>query len=765
MNPLPASKVKLRLGLQVLWSLLLWASFISFPHGPQIGLDASWQQTLVYAHTQGWQFGRELIFTWGPWGFLNSAFHIGEPAAGVRILWECAGKLALAAGLVAMTRHLSAWRQAAFVLLSVIYAPVFLDTPYVLFIALAVLTLLLRPKVARTELFLLLGFLTFLAQIKFTYALLAAIGIGLAVLQQAWGRRWLDASLTGVGFLAGFVAWWIAAGQHPDHIFPYLLRSWELSAGYNQAMGMEAATPVLLVGCALLIAGGTLVWRLWHSTLPAPTRPAVALFVSLCFFLVWKHGFTRADGHVVGFFLFCLPFFVAVPTLCAPGTRPLAFDLAGAGCLVGLWLFSPELFRHVPSETPTRLQTNLRNVAYSLQLPAKWAEEWRHGRDRHALPAIARTIGEAPVDFYNYEQAVVLLNGLRLSPRPVFQSYSAYTGRLAWRNLRHMLTTPPAYLLWHHVSIDGRFPAQDDAWLVAEAPRLFEPVTKDGAFLLLKSRANRPAQPQRREPLAQLTVGLDEVFPVPSHANYAVWMRISMQPTFLGKLRTALYRPAVLTLHVEEVTGRQTEWRLIPPMVGDGVLVQPFLETTDDFAAYLQGRGRKRIKSLRITSADGSRDFWKGAKVDFHALPETPVVNEAHHLGTAADGITNLQSVTLTTSSPMEIASVDAGPAALMHAPSEATFPVPRGVRCVTAGFGLLPGAYTNGAETDGVKFSIVATWPDGWSRVLWSRHLDPRHHAADRGTQFVDVELPADQLSRVTLRTAEGPAGDGRWD
>lgn len=238
-----------------------------------------------------------------------------------------------------------------------------------------------------------------------------------------------------------------------------------------------------------------------------------------------------------------------------------------------------------------------------------------------------------------------------------------------------------------------------------------------------------------------------------------------MQPTFLGRLRSTLYRPALLTLHVEEVTGRKTEWRLIPPMVGDGVLVQPFIETSDDLAAYLQGRGRKRIRSLRITPADGSRDFWKGAKVEFHALPEMPVINEAHHLGTPADGITNLQPATITTSAPMEIATVDTGLAALMHAPAEATFPVRPGVNRVSVGFGLLPGSYSGEARTDGVEFSLIATWPNGRTRVLWSRYLDPLRNTADRGTQFADVDLPADPVSHVTLRTAEGPAGDDRWD
>ncbi|MDD3179129.1 MAG: hypothetical protein PHQ04_02130 [Opitutaceae bacterium] len=49
-----------------LLALILWPSLIQYPSAPETWLDASWQEVLIHAHAQGWQFGRELIFTWGP---------------------------------------------------------------------------------------------------------------------------------------------------------------------------------------------------------------------------------------------------------------------------------------------------------------------------------------------------------------------------------------------------------------------------------------------------------------------------------------------------------------------------------------------------------------------------------------------------------------------------------------------------------------------------------------------------------------------------
>jgi hypothetical protein len=67
--------------IAVILVLLLWPSLCYFPFAPQTSLDASWQQVLIYAHAHHWQFGRDIIFTWGPWGFLNSQFQLGNTCA------------------------------------------------------------------------------------------------------------------------------------------------------------------------------------------------------------------------------------------------------------------------------------------------------------------------------------------------------------------------------------------------------------------------------------------------------------------------------------------------------------------------------------------------------------------------------------------------------------------------------------------------------------------------------------------------------------
>jgi hypothetical protein len=40
------------------------------PAMPDIGIDPSWAAVLNHAFTHHWQFGKDLVFTFGPFGFL-----------------------------------------------------------------------------------------------------------------------------------------------------------------------------------------------------------------------------------------------------------------------------------------------------------------------------------------------------------------------------------------------------------------------------------------------------------------------------------------------------------------------------------------------------------------------------------------------------------------------------------------------------------------------------------------------------------------------
>lgn len=49
--------------------LLLIAGIFNYPNYPEASLDGSWRMALGYFFQHGFQFGKEVIFTYGPLGF------------------------------------------------------------------------------------------------------------------------------------------------------------------------------------------------------------------------------------------------------------------------------------------------------------------------------------------------------------------------------------------------------------------------------------------------------------------------------------------------------------------------------------------------------------------------------------------------------------------------------------------------------------------------------------------------------------------------
>lgn len=755
-----------RLLLAVLLTGLLWPSLVSFPFKPETSLDASWQLVLIHAHAQGWQFGRDLIFTWGPWGFLNSVFHFGGVSATPKLIWETAGKLLLAVGLVGLTFRLPWWRQTLFVAVCALVNWFFLDVVFLVVIALAVVVELLPSDRPAWRRLLWTAALALLAQIKFIYAVAALAGVCAAAGAGVTRRDWRAAAVVPGGFALAFLLFWMLAGQNPDNLLPYFRLSWEISRGYADAMMVDEPLGVFLCGVALLLAASLFVWRLFQRPTDRSFSVAAALFLGFTWFLVWKHGFTRADGHVFGFFFYTLLVAIVLPGVCFPNCRWHWFDLTAALAILGASLTNADLVSKSPLVAGSRLLNNSRALLRPAQWPAWWENSLAEAREAHGLPEVRRVVGSASVDVFNHAQGAALLNGLNYVPRPVFQSYSAYTPRLLRLNLRfYQSSRAPDFVLWNHASIDFRFPTLDDSLLVAELARGYELVLEEGGFLLLKRIRPLPAGRFERHLLHAQGASLDEDITVPTVRDRALWLQADLSLSKLGRLRAALYKPPLLHMVVTDDSGRQTAWRMLPRVAEEGLILQPFLESLSDFAAFLRGHGRRWIRTVRFEAPRGQREFWGRLTVGFFVLPGLPLTPEMPFGHLVDDGVVNVVPESVKSHRSVEVFPLGLGRALLVHAPGEIVFVRPPGATVLRGIYGLREGSYNQGGRTDGVEFLIEFGDEAGHAETLWRRHLDPVNRPEHRGPRSFAVTLPPHRTGRVILRTLPGPRNDTDWD
>ena len=139
-STVPASRKLLATPLKIppliaalLTAFLLMLLFVRIPREPLTeDVDPSWGVVLQYAHTHHLQFGVDIVFTYGPLGYLAGVWYTGQ-APGLRILFDVALDFTIAAGVCLLAwRTIVAWRfllLGLFVVLPASIRPSYFDGP------------------------------------------------------------------------------------------------------------------------------------------------------------------------------------------------------------------------------------------------------------------------------------------------------------------------------------------------------------------------------------------------------------------------------------------------------------------------------------------------------------------------------------------------------------------------------------------------------------------------------------------------------------
>lgn len=763
-NRLLQTRSWLRGVLFVAATLVLWLAQISLPVPPDAGLDRSWQLSLADAYVQARQFGPEVVFTYGPWGFLALDGFMPD-ALTAKLVWELLGRLAFSATVVSMSAALPWLRRWLFVA-AVIATSVFFETASLVIIALLALTWL-APANARTwQRVLAILWLGFFAHFKFVLCLEAVALIGITSAMHLLERRPRLAIGQALGFAGAYVIGWIAAGQSLGNLWRYWHLSWDTSSGYSWAMAIDPTMPVLVAGLVLLAWSGTFVWLIGRSEESRAQKLGGALIVIAVWLLAWKQGFTRADLHTFGFFVATLLFGLALPGLFRPRRQFCWQDINVGLCIWGATTVGPGLLSFGPNITRHRW---LHNPAAIADLGA-WRSDFLKGIDKAKAdaknPALQAAVGEGTVDLLNFEQGMIFLNGLNYQPRPIIQSYSAYTAALVIANWRFFRSErAPEFVIARLNTIDGRYPGQDDALALAEFARSYRKVEGGADFALLQRKISGAAMNDfARVPLGEPVPHYGQELAVPDGGGHPVWIEIDFRPTLLGRLRAFFYHAMPPTMTVTLDNGEQHGFRIIPTTSRQGFFLRPLLLTHNDLAQLVEGRASRWPQTIRFAIDEARASwFWRRPRVKFFALTDL-TLKRAELLQALVDAhAVNVRPLSVRSDTAVDWVHANGHALLFAHAPSEVILPVSENVRRLTGGCGIMEGAYTTGA-TDGADFSIEARLPDGGWRLLWERRLAPTAVAADRGFQPFNVEIPQG-ATELRLRIGSGGQDNASWD
>jgi hypothetical protein len=602
-----------RQGLDSAWTLAKSAIALSlsflvffppFPSLPSAVLDPSWRMALNEAWARGLNFTHDIVFTYGPYSFLETGQY--HPATYTALLWcSCL----LGAALFLLLRYVeldSRKTSVAFIILPCLIVSGYTSSPDVRFLCFAFLLLVAAARPPRSPVAESGGSLILTAPVVLN---LASFCLGLICLVKAThvievgimgalsmaalytsGRRLLAIAIL-MSFVLGLTLFWLIAGQPLADLPHFFINQGQLAAGYGQAMSTVSGPllPVLFLLSVVPLA--VAIKR--DLQMATVGKYMVAVGLTLTVFLGFKEGFVREDylhvmtaAEVLLIVPWCwqldrMDFWRAAQVVMAAGTAivcaatyPGALDIQGKAADLGHVL---QCFGRDSSACP--LHAGWLDRAYERSLARIRAQV--------RMPQV-----QGSVDVYTERQSLAIAYGYRWDPRPVIQSYGAYTPALARMNADHLLgARAPDGVLFSLEAVDTRLPALADgpSWPILLSRYALKSVgvpadLQHGVPLVyyLQHKPDWRRISVVSRPALEGAIRLGQRVDLP-RIDGPLFAQIDIRQNTLGALADALLNGPRLYIEFLFPDGHTEHYRFIPGAARAGFIISPVVIDSTQF--------------------------------------------------------------------------------------------------------------------------------------------------------------------------------------
>ncbi|HEX5713961.1 MAG TPA: hypothetical protein VFX85_11660, partial [Solirubrobacterales bacterium] len=422
----------------------------------------------------GLQWGSQIVFTYGPLGFLNGSGVWYSDLGALAFVYAASLYVAFCVALVwALRRSLPALAAVAIAFLAVTVLPLIEQS--IVVGALVAMGALARDRSQRALYTLIVAGASFAAVevlIKFSAGPVIAVFFLIALI--GLRARWWQVGLY-LGLLAAEVlALWLIMGQSLGEIPNFLRNTYEIVSGFSPSMITSTDVPAWQVTVATAAAALTALALVGASSRggypDSRARWAAVALMALAAFTVFKEGVVRTDaGHLSLFFSTACVLWIAIPW-----TRARWYWLvAGVGVIAAVsWPVRPE--GQTNNLDPVANAKQAIEQAHTLVSPSRRQRLIDDGRESmHSIykiePRILAALRGHTVAVEPWEIGAAWAYDLDWDPLPVIQNYSAYTARLDQINSEALVAPDgPERLLRENVgvvypefptrTIDNRFP-------------------------------------------------------------------------------------------------------------------------------------------------------------------------------------------------------------------------------------------------------------------------------------------------------------------
>lgn len=583
------------LGLSI--AILAWLPTFAAPFP---GLDVSWWSGLYMAAKDHLQFGQEIVFTYGPLGFLKQPWLFYSDLALAAFVYATVVFLAFCTALVWTLRRSIGALPAFLVAFLVVAVLPGIEQAIALALFAAIGILARRPGDRWVFTYAIAGGIWGAAEglmkLSIGPVVIVVILIGLIGIRPK--REQLAAF--GLSLIAAGLTFWLLASQSIGALPDFSINAIRITAGYSEgmsAMGEGWEKPVLMAA----IAVGSVIWS-WFGDFPdRRARFSAALVVAIIAFTSFKQGVIRQDtSHITIFYASMAMVWIAIPV--RRRLLPVGLAILAAISLLAIRELDISVRDRINPVDRIEVMADTLELAFgsgnldeavggSHYYSAFW-----YDIDQRLLD---RMLGHG-VSVEPWETQAVWAYGLDWSPVPVFQNYSAYTPALDDLNAEKVASDDgPERILQQQVaaSIDGRLTVWDAPAQALATLCHFQPAASQPGWVVLKRVPDRCGD---QLPAGEADASEGEAVAVPKPGpDEVVLARIDgVRVSGLERLTALLYRPT--RRFIETSDGKVI--RFIPGLAGQGLLL--------DSGKALRKRegGALLIPSTRTIAVTGAGD-------------------------------------------------------------------------------------------------------------------------------------------------------------
>jgi len=646
--------------------LLLTAISVFVPFSPGMpweGLDPSFVYGMNEALAQGMVFGKDIIFTYGPYAsILTKSYH---PAIDKLMIFGSI-YFAIFFSLVAYLNFRRVhWmlHVALLITLSVVMYSrdsLFFFYPLLLGVQVYQWTNSFDAKksagIASTVLLVsLFAPLGLLPLVKGS-ALIACVAITLLSMLLLIKRGlWSLCLIVSVIPVISMLFFW-ALSNHPlTALYDYLIWLLPLISGFTDAMSINGSSIEIIL---YIIVVFMLVGFLLRDMQGTSYDKLIVILMFLCIlFLAFKAGFVRHDCHAVISGSMILMAAILVGTLI---TNKSAFIVFLISLIVWIYIdaiyFKTSFYSYFENWTTT--YSNAWNGIKQRTLdPDKLEKDF----DAHVTELMKR--GAIPklngtVDIYSYDLSYLIASGNKWNPRPIVQSYSVFTSKLAEINKEHLLgENRPDNIIFKVQPIDGRFPSLEDgaSWPVLLTN--YEPTDVANEYLYLTLRTTGKNSIQFEKSFKRSRI-FGEQIELPD-LNGLIFIKLHFKKSTIGTIISSIFKPSELQIKLVMENGTDRSYRMIAGMAESGFIVSPLVENTHEFGLLFAGANYiadKNVKTIEI-NANNSSFIWKNSfEIEIYSFNYKSTPSFIDKLGLSPP---NAETFTLLTNAQQCYGSID----------------------------------------------------------------------------------------------------------